>query len=459
MKITRRQVLASLALGAGAARPNFLILLTDDQRFDTIRALFGGQALTPNLDRLASRGVAFTHACTQGGLSGAICMPSRAQLLTGRSVFRVHRGIVDRQGDPDPTLQTFPERLWAAGYETFATGKWHNGRKLFNRSFQGGSRIFFGGMSDQWKTPVFEREPSGEYPPARATFANRFSSEVFSDAAIRYLETRDRSKPFLCYVAYTSPHDPRTAPPEFAKRFPEDRVELPPNFLPEHPFDNGELRVRDELLAGFPRTPAEIRRHLAAYFAMVAEVDYQVGRVLRTLESTKDAENTYVIFAGDNGLAAGQHGLMGKQNLYDHSLRVPLLIAGPGVPKGERRETLCHLMDVCPTVCELAGVAADSGSDGRSLRGALRNPRGRVRDAVVAAYRGVQRAIRTDRHKLIRYRVNGRETTQYFDLREDRHEMRNIVEQPAEARRVAELRRELHRRLREAGDADADSWA
>src|SRR5439155_24083768 len=115
-------------------------------------------------------------------------------------------------------------------------------------------------------------------------------------------------------------------------------VALPPNFLPEHPFDNGELRVRDELLAGFPRTPDEVRRHIADYYGMISHQDAWMGRVLAAAP-----DNTIVVYTADHGLALGQHGLMGKQSLYDHSIRVPLIVSGPGLPSGRRVDALtCH---------------------------------------------------------------------------------------------------------------------
>jgi arylsulfatase A-like enzyme len=434
------------------AQPNFVVILTDDQRFDTIRALWGGEIQTPNMDRLVRRGVSFTHACTQGGLTGAICMPSRAQLMTGRSVFRVHKGIVDQQDSPDPALRTFPEFLRGHGYTTFATGKWHNGPKLFQRSFSNGSAIFFGGMSDHLSIPVFDYDSSARYLSDAGKPAGRFSSEVFTDAALGFLRSRPAARPYLLYVAYTSPHDPRMAPERFAKMYDPSRVQLPRNFMPRHPFDNGELKVRDELLASFPRTEGEIRKQIAAYYAMVSEVDAQIGRVLDAVEASPDAANTYIVFAGDNGLAVGCHGLLGKQNLYDHSLRVPLIISGPGVPKDARADTLCHLMDVCPTVLDLAGVACE-GLDGRSLRPVLRDEKHRVRDQIVAAYRDVQRAVRTEDQKLILYSVNGTRTTQLFDLRRDPDEMNNLAAR--EPTRVRELASLLNIGLTAAGD---DGW-
>lgn len=459
--LSRRQILYAPAVLAGRQRPNFLVLLTDDQRFDTIGALGNREVRTPNMDRLVRSGVAFTLSSTQGGLTGAICMPSRAQLLTGRSVFHVHRGIIGRQNAPDPSLAAFPELLRRAGYVTFGTGKWHNGRPLYQRSFSAGGSVFFGGMADHLKTPVSDYDPSGEYPNSKTRTAEKFSSELFADSAVEFLERGDKTQPFLLYLAFTSPHDPRMAPERFAGQYPPERIALPPSFMPQHPFDNGEMKVRDELLAAFPRTPEEIRRHIAAYYAMISEVDHQIGRVLDALERSGEAARTYVIFAGDNGLAVGRHGLLGKQNLYDHSIRVPLVIAGPGIPKGRRAESLCQLMDLCPTICDLAGIPAPSGIEARSLKPALDDPRAPLRDSTVYAYRNFQRAIRTDRWKLILYNVKGVRTTQLFDLREDPHELKNLAGEPSQAARVRELAALLQNRLTEAGDTvrlEAAKW-
>jgi arylsulfatase A-like enzyme len=216
--------------------------------------------------------------------------------------------------------------------------------------------------------------------------------------------------------------------------------------MPQHPFDNGELKVRDELLAPFPRTGAEVRRHIAEYYAMISEVDFQIGRVLDALDASPHAANTFIVFAGDNGLAVGQHGLLGKQNLYDHSLRVPLIVAGPGIPKGKRDSSLCHLMDIAPTVCDLAGAPLPEVTGGQNLL------KGKPRPCTFAAYRGVQRALRTKDWKLVLYNVNGARTTQLFDLKNDPDELRNLAGSPAHRSRLDEMKAELHRQLAEAGD-------
>src|SRR5690606_25798798 len=182
-----------------------------------------------------------------------------------------------------------------------------------------------------------------------------------------FLNRDMNSQPFFLYLSYTAPHDPRMAPEEFASQYPPDEILLPENFMPEHPFPNGELKIRDENLAPFPRTEENTREHIAAYYAMISHVDAQIGRVLDALDQSGQAENTMIIFAGDNGLAVGQHGLMGKQNLYEHSIRVPLIISGPGIPQGEKRETLCYLLDLFPTLCEFIDIPTPDSVEGVSF--------------------------------------------------------------------------------------------
>lgn len=449
----RRTFLVSpLAAQAANRRPNVVVLFTDDQRFDTIRALGNPEVSTPNMDRLVRSGVAFTRAHIMGGTVGAVCVPSRAMLMTGQGLFRIHRSIVAPKDFPDSEkkpFDLFPELFRRGGYDTFGCGKWHNQPELFARCFSSGGAVFFGGMSDQNRVVVSDFDPSGRYPASARRAATEYSSQMFTDAVVRFLESRDRaSKPFLAYVAYTSPHDPRTAPAKFAAMYKAGRMALPRSFRPEHGFDNGELKIRDEMLAGFPRTAEEIRRHTADYYAMVSEVDSQIGRVLDTLERTGQARNTVVVFAGDNGLAVGRHGLMGKQNCYDHSVRVPLVVSGPGIPSGQRNRNLVYLLDVFPTLCRLAGVPVPSTVEGRDLFW------GPQRDSIFYGYRHLMRGVRTaDDWKLIRYMVGGTERVQLFHLRDDPDELRDLSTQnPGQ---VARLRQLLARWQTD----QADPWA
>jgi len=234
--------------------------------------------------------------------------------------------------------------------------------------------------------------------------------------------------------------------------YPSEKIQLPPNFMPEHPFDNGEMKIRDEKLAPWPRTPEVIRQHIAAYYAMITHLDDQIGRVLHALDESGKADNTIIIFASDNGLAVGQHGLLGKQNLYDHSIRVPLVFTGPDIPKGEKRDAFCYLLDIYPTLCDLVGFPMPETVEAKSLVPALRNPEENIRDSLYFAYKHFQRAVRWDNWKLIKYNVKGRQTTQLFHLQNDPWELKNLVDEPAYADRLNSLTRLLQQWMRKVDD-------
>lgn len=430
-------------------KPNILFLFTDDQRFDTIRALGNQDVITPNLDRLVEEGTAFTEASIMGGTSGAVCMPSRAMLMTGRTLFHLEG---EGQSIPDEHVM-MPEALRDQGYTTFGTGKWHNGRPAFARCFDQGDRIFFGGMSDHYRVPLNPFDASGTYPEDRIYHEKKsHSSDLFSGAVIDFLKTYDEPNPFFAYVSFTAPHDPRDTHPEFHAMYDSEQLELPPNCYETHPFDNGELEIRDELLAPFPRSPEVVRQHLAEYYAMISHVDQQVGAVLDTLKETGRADNTIVVFAGDNGLAVGQRGLMGKQNLYEHSVRVPLVFRGPNIPKGERRSAYCYLIDIFPTLFDLIGAAVPESVEGMSLVGAMEADSARVRDSLVYAYKGLHRSAKQGDHKLIEYRVGGTRTAQLFDLSADPWETTDLIEEPSQEDVIETLRGEMARWQTELDD-------
>jgi Arylsulfatase A and related enzymes len=222
-----------------------------------------------------------------------------------------------------------------------------------------------------------------------------------------------------------------------------ESMPLPPNAMGAHPFDNGELRIRDELLEAFPRLPDKVRRHIAEYYAMITHLDACMGRVLEALERAGQTENTIIVFAGDNGLAVGQHGLMGKQNLYDHSVRVPLILAGPGVPAGEKRDSYCYLFDIFPTLCDLVGAETPGTVDGKSLKPVLQDTQVGMRDTLYCAYRNLQRSVRDRRYKLIEYVVEGKRTTQLFDLEKDPWELYNLAAKADQSERLASMRQRL----------------
>ena len=458
-------------------RPNILFFFTDDQRFDTIGALGNPAVRTPHLDALVDRGTAFTDAYIMGGSCPAVCMPSRAMLHTGRTLYQL-----DGQGQSVPaTHALLGETLREAGYDTFGTGKWHNGPGAFARAFSHGGEIFFGGMGDHWNVPACDFDPSGCYEQAiqqttdfhtqtvRQWTADHIhagvhSTELFGDAAVDFLrDRRPGDTPFFAYVSFMAPHDPRTMPREFLDLYRPERLELPPNFLPEHPFDNGELRIRDEVLAGHPRTESEVREHLAAYYAMVSHLDNHIGRVLAQLDDAGLTDDTIVVFAGDNGLAVGQHGLFGKQSVYDHSVHVPLVFAGPGIATGQRRSALAYLLDIFPTLCDLADVDTPASVQGQSLAPCLDEDHISVREHALFAYRHLMRGVRDAAgYKLIETAAAGLRHTQLFHLGRDPYETRDLSGDPGCAEELMDLRAELERWRDDHGDdregQGADFW-
>ncbi|MHC4565574.1 MAG: sulfatase-like hydrolase/transferase [Planctomycetota bacterium] len=452
--ITRRDFLGKVALGAAAVaaprvlfgdnsrpkRPNILFLLADDQRADTIGAYGNDNIKTPNLDRLVAGGFSFRRNYCLGSSGGAVCVPSRAMIHSGRSYFNVDSRMKG--------VKIMPELLRENGYTTFGTGKWHNKEESFLRGFETGKAIFFGGMADHTKVPVVDLSPAGKLVNERT--GEKFSSELFTSAAIEFLENYDRDKPFFAYVAFTAPHDPRNPPLKYRKMYYRKRPPLPANFKPQHPFDNGHMVGRDENLAPWPRTEGVVRDQLAEYYGLITHMDEHIGRVLKTLKKSKHADNTIVIYAADHGLAVGSHGLMGKQSIYEHSMGCPLIFAGPGVPQGGSTQAFSYLLDIFPTVCSLTGIQAPAGVEGRNLRPIWQGKTSKVRDHVFLSFRKVQRSVRDDRWKLIRYPQI--DYTQLFDLRSDPHELNNLADHPAQADRVREMLRLLEKSQREVGD-------
>jgi arylsulfatase A-like enzyme len=421
--------------------PNILFLFSDDQRADTVHA-FGNAAIsTPSLDRLVARGAAFMRAYCMGAQHGAVCVPSRAMLLTGRTLFRVKENL-DGQA-------TWPEAFAGAGYETFITGKWHNWAPALMQTFQEGRNVFLGGMgADPYALPVQDFGPERKLSEKRPS--GKHGVELFSDTAIDFLKRRKEGRPFLAYVALNAPHDPRIAPKAYHDTYNAAKPPLPENFLPQHPFNNGDMADRDEVLAPWPRTPDIVRQHLADYYASITFLDAQVGRVLDALRESGLEEKTLVVFASDHGLAIGSHGLLGKQNLYDPSMRAPLILAGPGVPRGKRFDSLCYLLDIFPTLGELAGVGPPEGSEGKSLAPVLRGAATRVRESLFTAYAKVQRAVRDDRWKLLVYpRIN---KTQLFDLEKDPSETKDLSSDAARREELGRLTSLLEASQRDYGD-------
>lgn len=365
-----------------------------------------------------------------GSHHGAVCAPSRAMLMSGRSLFDVYDDLDD--------VRTFPEALREHDYVTFGTGKWHQSRASFVRSFSQGRDVFFGGMSDHDRVPVQDLRDDGTFTDIEH---KSMSTDVFADAAIDFLNRQaSAGRPFLAYVSFTTPHDPRTPPEPYRSQYPATAVPLPPNFMPLHPFHNGWMTGRDEQLAAWPRAPGVVQEQLGEYYGLITHIDARVGDILRALRTNGLADNTVVIFASDNGLALGSHGLLGKQSLYEHSNHVPLIVAGPGIPQGET-PALVLLNDLYPTIATLTGMEAPDDLYGRDLSGLWQGSVASVRDNLYAAYEDLHRSIREGRWKLIRYPRLGH--VQLFDLAADPHELNNLADDPAHLKQRQHLERLL----------------
>ncbi len=422
---------------------NILILFSDDQSYRTIHAL-GNQAIkTPNLDKLVKNGMAFLQAHVMGGHQGAICIPSRVMLLTGRYVNRLPN---DGAKIPD-SLISLPEILRKNGYTTFHTGKWHSDKASYHRMFSQAENIFFGGMhfpkhGGQNHPLVNSFDSTGKYPAEKSFISPTFSTELYANSAVSFLQSKQaKNQPFLCYVAFTSPHDPRTPTKKYADLYDANKITLPPNFLPEHPFDNGDLNVRDENLLPRPRIPQDIKKEIAAYYGMISELDFYIGTILKALKTEGLDKNTLVVFAGDNGLAVGQHGLLGKQNLYEHSIRVPMIFSGPRIPKNKRNKSFVYLSDITPTIYEYLQIQAPKTVEAKSLWPIISEKKIAVRKNIYTVYGHWSRSIKTaDGYKLILYNVNNEEHIQLFNLKLDPWEIKNLSKNPQQIQKIQQMK-------------------
>jgi arylsulfatase A-like enzyme len=441
-----------------AARPNVLLIISDDQRPDTIAALGNPQIRTPNLDDLVRRGTAFTRATC----AHPLCYPSRAELRTGCTGFR--NGTYSEL-KLNPGVPLWPAAMKAAGYRTCYVGKWHaagrpskvgyeecdglygSGRPVAENyvDFRGRPATGYGG----WQ---FQTDAGQRFPEKGIGLTPNISSE-FADAAIRLIQAPS-DRPFFLQVNFTAPHDPRLWPPGYEKKYDPAKLPLPNNFRAEHPFDHGNIRGRDELLLPFPRTADDVQQELACYYAVISHMDEQIGRIFKALDDRGQRENTMIIFTADHGLAIGSHGLVGKQNMYEHTINVPLVIAGPGIPAGEWREAQCYLRDLFPTICDLTDLAAPQ-VEGQSLAPVLRGEKPEIYPFIVGYFQDSQRMIREGDWKLIWYPKIDR--WQLFNVTDDPDELRNLIGDSAHAGKIIDLRGKLARWLKEHRDAIAAS--
>ena len=218
-------------------------------------------------------------------------------------------------------------------------------------------------------------------------------------------------------------------PPKFKEMYDPEKISLPVNFAKQHVFPIGIEDIRDEKLASYPRTEKEVKRHIAEYYGMITHLDYEIGRVIEKLKEKEELEQTLIVLAGDNGLAVGCHGLMGKQNNYEHSIRVPLVFYGSGIEKGKKIEQYVYLYDIYPTLCSLFHFPIPRSVDGEDFSKMFEDSSFKIRKELYFAYGDLIRSAKDERYKLIQYRYQ-KERCQLFDLWEDPDEQVDLSMYP-----------------------------
>ena len=460
-------VTAGLALGSTAAesadkekRPNILWICTDQQRFDTIACLGNPHIHTPNLDRLVSQGVTFTHAFSQN----PVCTPSRASFLTGR----YPRTTGARQnGQAIPADEVLVTKMLAdAGYDCGLSGKLHIApcQGMVEKRIDDGYRVFHWSHDPhpKWKENEYTQwleskgykwqdlyKPNGKHAFAGVTAELHQTTWCF-DRAIDFINEK-RTSPWLMSVNVFAPHHPFDPPKEYFDRYDPDK-------LPDPSYKEGELANKPifqqvdhdgaygGMLLGFSKmTPRERREVTAAYYAMIEQVDDHVGRILEMLDDTGRRENTMVIFMSDHGELLGDHGMYLKgPHMYDCSIRVPLIVSWPGHFKaGLRSDALVELVDLVPTLLTALDMPIPNRVQGKSLFDICTgkaNPHSH-KDHIYAEYyigqpfhrklkeRPLLTMVRTRTSKITSYA--GMEIGELYDLHPDPGEHDNLWDSPA----------------------------
>jgi len=449
-------------------KPNILFIFADDQCHEALSA-FGSEVQTPNIDRLVKNGVAFTNAYNMGAWNGAVCIASRTMLNTGRSIWRAHKlDCPEGLENEKEAGRMWSQQFKSCDYHTYFSGKWHvkiDPEKIFDTVKNvrpGMPQDHFDQNNPSAHHIGYDRPVAGksdDWSPYDKTLGGfweggRHWSEVLGDDAEEFLKTAaDEEDPFFMYLAFNAPHDPRQSPKEYVDKYPLDKIKIPENFAPLYPYKEKigcGFDLRDERLAPFPRTEYSVKVNRQEYYAIITHMDNQIGRIIKALERSGKADNTWIFFTADHGLAVGHHGLLGKQNMFEHSVKPPLIINGPGVAKNKQIETPVYIQDIVPTTLELAGIKIPEHVEFRSLLPIIKNKKQIQYDAVYAAYLNVQRMVRVGDFKLIKYPEIP--VTLLFDLRNDPNEMLNLANEKEYAPMVKKLEAKLKELQAQIGD-------
>ncbi|MCM8531738.1 MAG: sulfatase-like hydrolase/transferase [Lentisphaeraceae bacterium] len=431
-------------------KPNIMFIFADDLSFETLSYLGKTQAKTPNLDKLVHSGVHFTNSYNMGAWGGAVCAASRAMLNSGVYVNRAQKAINEKP--------RWSEMMRDAGYKTYMTGKWHvPGKPRFDvtKDVRGGMPKGSGynrpkDMDDYkngWKP--WDKSEGGFWQ------GGIHWSEVLANNSIEFLEqAKQDEKPFFMYLAFNATHDPRQAPKEYIDMYPLDKMELPKNYLAEYPYKDDigcSPSLRDEKLAPFPRTEFAVNVHRQEYYAILTHMDAQIGRILDALEKSGKKDNTYVIFTADHGLGVGHHGLLGKQNMYDHSMRVPFMIVGPGIEAGQKIDQPIYLQDAMATSLDLAQAKKPDHVEFQSLMPIIKGEKKTNVKSVYGKYINWQRMVIKDDWKLIMYPY-AKKKMRLYNLAKDPDEMNDVIDNPEYKTVVAGLKKEFKTLQKEMGD-------
>ncbi|GLR18449.1 sulfatase-like hydrolase/transferase [Portibacter lacus] len=451
-------------------KPNFLFVIADDQSPFDLKTYDPNSILeTPTINKLAQEGIVFDGARHMGSMNGAVCTPSRHMVMSGRTLWHLPPSAkFQKQTDPHPIdEQTIGAVFNRAGYKTMRTCKKGN-------SYPGANKQF---------SVVHDATKRG--PTAES------GSAWHAEQVLDYFEERkstEETDPFLIYLGFSHPHDPRNGTPELLEKYgstnhkdkealPSANPKQPPlqdNYLSAHPFHHGHRNLRDEVnVSGVWRNRDEqtVRNELGREYACSENIDIQLARVLKKLEELGELDNTYIIYTADHGMSIGRHGLMGKQNLYEHTWRVPFIIKGPGLEAGKRVDGNIYLLDVLPTLCDLAGIEIPETVEGESFVPVLKGDKEVIRDVMYGVYAGGSkpgmRTVKKGDWKLIKYDVldgTVRET-QLFNLAENpneylpEHNRTNKMETDlAENPKYAEKLKEMESLLKEQMIAHEDPY-
>ena len=475
----------TLALAANAfaltpnERPNFLFVIVDDQSPFDLKTYNPASILdTPVIDSLAAKGMVLDGAHHMGAWSGAVCTPSRHMVMSGRTVWHLPQRRKKNQASPHTPADLADHTMAAvfnrAGYDTMRTCKRGN-------SYAGANKQF---------TVVRDATKRGGTAET--------GSAWHAGQVLTYLDDRNTAgdpDPFLIYFGFSHPHDVRDGTPGLLAKYGATnhkdknslpalhpkQPQLPVNYLPAHPFHHGHPGLRDEVkVSGVweNRDPATIRNELGREFACSENIDIQIGRVLKKLDAMGELDNTYIIYTSDHGMAIGRHGLQGKQNLYEHTWRVPYIVKGPGIKPGRALGNI-YLLDTLATLCDLAKIEPPKTNEGTSFKPVLTGDKNKIRDTLFGVYCGGTkpgiRSIKSGDWKLIKYDVMDGTVrqTQLFNLAENPHEFltqhhagtvasltkasptnnqRNLADDPAHAKKRAELESLLHTEMQRLHD-------